>query len=106
MADPAKEKTGGSLTVVVALGANLLVAVAKTIASVLTGSASMVAEAAHSWADFGNEIFLFIADRRSVRERDAPHPLGYGREAYVWSMFAAFGIFTAGAIVSIVHGYQ
>lgn len=63
MADPTKEKTGGSLTVVVALGANLLVAVAKTIASVLTGSASMVAEAAHSWADFGNEIFLFIAGR-------------------------------------------
>jgi cation diffusion facilitator family transporter len=106
MSDPTKKNTGGSLTVVVALGANLLVAVAKTIASVLTGSASMVAEAAHSWADFGNEIFLLIADRRSVRERDDGHPLGYGREAYVWSMFAAFGIFTAGAIVSIVHGYQ
>jgi divalent metal cation (Fe/Co/Zn/Cd) transporter len=71
MSDPTKKNTGGSLTVVVALGANLLVAVAKTIASVLTGSASMVAEAAHSWADFGNEIFLLIADRRSVSSRPA-----------------------------------
>jgi cation diffusion facilitator family transporter len=94
------------MTVVIALGANLLVALAKTIASVLTGSASMVAESAHSWADFGNEIFLLIADRRSVRQRDAPHPLGYGREAYVWSMFAAFGVFTAGAVVSVAHGIQ
>lgn len=102
---PAKA-AGGSLTVVIALGANLLVAIAKTVASVLTGSASMVAESAHSWADFGNEIFLLIADRRSVRTRDRAHPLGYGREAYVWSMFAAFGIFTAGAVVSVVHGFQ
>jgi len=97
-------KTGGSLTVIVALGANLLVAVAKTIAAVITGSASIVAESAHSWADFGNEIFLLIADRRSSRERDGRHPLGYGREAYVWSLFAAFGIFTAGAVVSIANG--
>src|SRR4051794_31165356 len=64
----------------------------------------MLAEAAHSWADTGNEVFLLFADRRSDRSRDAAHPLGYGREAYVWSMFAAFGLFTAGAVVSISHG--
>ena len=34
------------LTVLVALAANALIAVAKTVAAVLTGSASMVAEAA------------------------------------------------------------
>jgi cation diffusion facilitator family transporter len=105
-ADDGRASAGGSLTVVVALGANLLVALAKTVASAITGSASMVAEAAHSWADFGNEIFLLVADRRSVKERDEPHPLGYGREAYIWSMIAAFGIFTAGAVVSIAHGIQ
>lgn len=95
-----------NVTVVLAFAANALVALAKSVAAVLTGSASMVAEAAHSWADTGNEIFLLVADRRSRRRPDRTHPLGYGREAYVWSMFAAVGLFVAGAVVSITHGVQ
>lgn len=94
------------MAVVIAFLANILVAIAKSIAAVLTGSASMLAEAAHSWADAGNEIFLLIADRKAVKPADAQHPLGFGREAWVWSLFAAVGLFTAGAVVSIQHGVQ
>jgi len=72
----------------------------------VTGSASILAEAAHSWADSGNEVFLLVANRRSRRSPDPAHPFGYGREAYVWSLLAALGLFVAGAAVSVTHGVQ
>jgi cation diffusion facilitator family transporter len=106
---PAADDRDGSesfTTVLVAFSANVAVAVAKSLAAGITGSASILAEAAHSWADAGNEVFLLIADRRSRRPADQEHPLGHGREAYVWSLFAALGLFVAGAAVSVTHGVQ
>ena len=99
-------KPGGdsTVTVLVAFGANLAIAVAKTAAAGISGSASMSAEAAHSWADTGNEVFLLIANRRGGREADERRPLGYGREVYVWSLLAAVGLFVVGAAVSIWRG--
>lgn len=104
---PVEHESGGSLlTVLVALVANGLIAAAKTAAALMTGSASMVAEAAHSWADTGNEVFLLLAERRGRRPRDADHPRGHGRATYIWSLVAAFGLFSAGSAFSIYHGVE
>ena len=100
------DNSESALTVAVAFAANLVIALAKTTAAGLTGSASLVAEAAHSWADAGNEVFLVVANRRSRRPPEPAHPHGFGREAYVWSLFAALGLFIAGAAVSVTHGVQ
>lgn len=102
----AEGASGSVRTVVIAFTANVFIAIAKTIAAAVTGSASLFAEAAHSWADSGNEVFLIVANRRSRRPADEAHPLGYGREAYVWSLLAALGLFVAGAAVSVARGVQ
>src|SRR3954454_21598140 len=94
--NPSSEGDQSFVTVLVALGANALLAVAKTVAAVLTGSAAMVAEGAHSWSGTGNEVFLLVAERSGRRPRDARHPRGHGRATYVWSLVAAFGLFSAG----------
>ena len=68
----AVESGESTRTVLVALATNAVVAAAKTVAAVVSGSASMLAEAAHSWADTGNEVFLLIANTRSKRPADRP----------------------------------
>jgi cation diffusion facilitator family transporter len=70
----------------------------------LTGSTAMAAQAAHSLADYANDLSLFVAQRRSRRPPDDEHPLGYGREAYFWALIAAVGAFVAGAAFSLRDG--
>jgi len=91
-------------TVLVALGAGLGVALAKVGAAVFTGSTALAAEAAHSLADSGNDLSLFVAQRRSSRPPDDQHPLGYGREAYFWALIAALGVFVTAAAFSLREG--
>lgn len=74
-----------------AFAANSAAAIAKTVAAVVSGSASMTPEAAHSWVDTGNQGFLIVVNRRSSRPPDAERPLGYRREAYVWSLLGGDG---------------
>src|SRR5215217_4410629 len=91
-------------SVFAALAANTAIAVAKGTAAALTGSPALLAETLHTVADAGNEVFLFVAIRRSRQPPDATHPLGYGPERYYWALLAAVGMFVIGGAVSIWEG--
>ncbi|HEV7897078.1 MAG TPA: cation diffusion facilitator family transporter [Planosporangium sp.] len=91
-------------TVVIAVLVNLTIAGAKGLAAVLTGSAALWAETAHSLADTGNEVLLYVGLRRSDRPADERHPFGYGQERWFWTFLAAMGIFVVGGIFSIAEG--
>jgi cation diffusion facilitator family transporter len=90
--------------VIAALAANLAIAIAKFAAFLVTGSASMLAEAVHSVADTGNEILLLIGAGRSRRARTVEHPFGFGRERYFYGFVVAVMLFTVGAAFSIYDG--
>ncbi|MEU6229923.1 cation diffusion facilitator family transporter [Streptomyces sp. NPDC047042] len=94
------------VTVLVALGANLLIAVAKAVGGLVTGSPALLSEAAHSVADSLNEVFLLAALRRSRRPADRRHPFGYGKERFFWSLLAAVGIFVMGGCFSFFQGVE
>jgi cation diffusion facilitator family transporter len=95
---------GTRRTVLVALAANLAVGVAKGVGGVISGSSSLLSEAAHSVADTFNEIFLLLSIGRSQRPADREHPFGYGKERFFWSLLAAVGIFVSGAGFSLYQG--
>ncbi|BCL25928.1 cation diffusion facilitator family transporter [Streptomyces aurantiacus] len=94
------------VTVLVALAANLVIAVAKAVGGVFAGSPALLSEAAHSVADSLNEVFLLAALRRSRRPADRRHPFGYGKERFFWSLLAAVGIFLMGGCFSFFQGFE
>ncbi len=93
-------------TVILAGAANLGIAVAKLVGGLISGSTAMLAEAAHSFADTLNQVFLMTALKRSQKPADARHPFGYGMERYFWSLIAAVGIFVLGAGYSVLEGVK
>jgi cation diffusion facilitator family transporter len=93
-------------TVAIAIGTDLTMAVAKAVATLLTGSAALFAETLHSVADTGNQLLLLKGLRGSRRRPDASHPFGYGAELFYWSLLAALGVFVVGGVLSVWEGVQ
>ncbi|PZS29283.1 MAG: cation transporter [Pseudonocardiales bacterium] len=102
--DSDAEKQEGTFTVLLALGANVGVALLKLIAGLISGSGALLSEAAHSVGDSTTEVLLLVALRRSDKPADRTHPFGYGKERYFWSLLAAVAIFVSGAAFSVFEG--
>lgn len=92
--------------VLAAMGANFAIAAGKLAAGLLTHSASLLAEAGHSFADTVNQVFLLIGINLSSATADDAHPHGYGKEGFFWSFLAAIFIFVAGATFSLYEGIR
>ena len=97
-------KTDNTRVLLIALGANVGIAVAKFVAAGITGSSAMLTEGVHSLVDSTNQLLLLYGQKRAAKKPDALHPAGYGRELYFWSFVVALLVFALGAGVSIYEG--
>ncbi len=98
-----KTKSHGAKSTVTALVGNSIVTIIKIITAAMTGSASMVAESIHSFADTLNQSLLLVGIKRSKKPADNIRGYGYGIERFFWSLISACGILFIGAGVTIYH---
>jgi cation diffusion facilitator family transporter len=92
--------------ILLALSANAGIAVTKFAAAAISGSTAMLAEAIHSVADTGNQLFLLRGDAVSRYKADVTHPFGRGKSMYFWSFMVAVVLFVGGAVISIFNGWE
>ena len=76
-----------------------LLIILKVVASILTGSISIRADAVHSALDLIAAVTTFIGVRISGRPADERHPFGHGKAENVSSIVVAGLIFTAAGII-------
>jgi len=87
-----------------AIATNSVITITKLTAFGFTGSGAMLSEGIHSLADVGNQSLLALGIQKAKKEADEDHPYGYGRDAFVWAMISAVGIFFLGCGFTLYHG--
>ena len=97
---------GSQRAIYAAFGANLGITVAKLIGAIVTGSAGLLAETLHSFADTGNQALLLFGGARSQRSATRRHQFGYGAERYFWSFVVALVLFSLGGLFALLEGVQ
>ena len=97
---------GSKKAILAAFVANLGIAIAKFVGFLLTRSTGLLAEAAHSLADTGNQTLLMFGSKKASRSPNRRSPFGYGRERYFWAFVVALVLFSMGGLFALYEGIQ
>ena len=95
---------GSKRVIFTSLFANIIIACAKMVGFIFTGSGGMLAETIHSIADTGNQVILLFGGNRSRRKATRTHQFGYGTERYFYSFIVALAIFLIGGVFATFEG--
>jgi len=91
---PSKQKAAR-----ISIASNTTLILLKTVAGIVTGSISLIAEAVHSLVDLAAAIIAFMAVRISDRPADQDHPYGHGKAENISGVAEGALIFVASGII-------
>jgi cation diffusion facilitator family transporter len=86
--------------VVLSLVLQIIETAAFVAAAAVTNSSALVAQSFAAAANIVVQVFLVIGVHTSTRDADDTHPLGYGRDRYFWTLFAALAVLVSGFAVA------
>ena len=79
----------GRLSSIVGVVCNLLVAAAKLLIGILSGSVSITADAMNNISDATSSVVTFVGFKLAEQPADAEHPYGHARYEYISALIVS-----------------
>ena len=98
------DKSNPNKPIIVAIIANLIIAISKGVGYIFSGSTALLSETIHSIADVLNQSLLFIGVKRGQKGETDDLNYGHSQERFFWNLLSAVGIFVLGCGVTVYHG--
>ena len=93
---PEVRKDYGTLSSIVGICLNFLLALIKLIAGLLSSSSAIIADSLNNFSDAASSVVTFISFKISSKPADRGHPFGHARMEYISSMVISFLILLVG----------
>lgn len=97
---------GSAKVIIISLCANIGIAISKLAAALFTGSAALLAESVHSFADCGNQGLLLYGQKAAKLGVSKQYPMGRSKEGFFWSFVVALLLFSMGGVFSLYEGWH
>ena len=93
---PEVREAYGTLGSITGIVVNIILAIAKYFAGIISGSISVTADAINNLSDAGSSIISLIGVKLSAKPADKDHPYGHGRVEYITALAVSFFVLLMG----------
>ena len=104
ISDPTVRKNYGTMSSIVGIIINLILAGIKIFEGIISGSVAIIADAFNNLSDSGTSVITLLSFKLSSKPADKEHPYGHARIEYIASMVVSFIILLVGAELLLDSG--